>query len=276
MAELSDLIANLDLFDLDATATTTASDNHHTLRKICTRGCDRPINVCLCKTIPTEPISTCTQVVILHHPHERRHKLATVPVLQKCLWNCEIIIGRRLSYGDSSILDSLYTDAIEKPNEPLRALFLFPGTGTLPSVEINQWKYSFGDANLNNHVLIAFDGTWKHAKEMVHASVPFLSKFAIQVCLNYDVGVHGGTIFDSDLILRKEPFIGCMSTMEAVARCLRVLESNGDVIELRMVEVLRAMVRFQACFLKPMKARPRLFKKGRVDEKKNVKSELPG
>ncbi|CAK9155602.1 unnamed protein product [Ilex paraguariensis] len=243
MAELSDLIANLDLFDLDATATTTASDNHHTLRKICTRGCDRPINVCLCKTIPTEPISTCTQVVILHHPHERRHKLATVPVLQKCLWNCEIIIGR---------------------------------TGTLPSVEINQWKYSFGDANLNNHVLIAFDGTWKHAKEMVHASVPFLSKFAIQVCLNYDVGVHGGTIFDSDLILRKEPFIGCMSTMEAVARCLRVLESNGDVIELRMVEVLRAMVRFQACFLKPMKTRPRLFKKGRVDEKKNVKSELPG
>ncbi|CAK9152466.1 unnamed protein product [Ilex paraguariensis] len=49
-----------------------------------------------------------------------------------------------------------------------------------------------------------------------------------------------------------------------------------DVIELRLVEVLRAMVRFQACFLKPMKLRPRLFKRGRVDEKKNVKSELPG
>ena len=64
--------------------------------------------------------------------------------------------------------------------------------------------------------------------------------------------------------------------MEVVARCLRVLESNRDVIELRLVEVLRAMVRFQACFLKPMKPRPRLFKRGKVDEKKTVKNELPG
>lgn len=99
----------------------------------------------------------------------------------------------------------------------------------MPSVEIDQWKSSFGDAGVNNYILIAFDGTWNHASEMVHASLPFLSKFATQVCLPYDVGL-GGTIFDSDLILKKEPFRGCMSTMEAVSRCLRGLEPNGNEV----------------------------------------------
>ncbi|GKC78143.1 DTW domain-containing protein 2 [Tanacetum coccineum] len=134
-------------------------------------------------------------------------------------------------------------------------------------MEINQWKSSFGDIDVNKFVLIAFDGTWKHAKEMVSASFPFLSKFATQVCLTYDVNVDGGNIFSNQLTLRKEPFDGCMSTMEAVARCLRVLEPNGVEIESRLVEVLRMMVKFQASFTKPINPRPKLLKKGKNDDK---------
>lgn len=125
---------------------------------------------------------------------------------------------------------------------------------------------------MRNLVLIVFDGTWKHAKEMVSASLPFLSKFASRVCLNYDVGVEGGNIFESDLILRKEPFRGCMSTMEAVARSLRVLEPRGIEIEERLISVLRAMVRFQASYLKPVKPRPKLLKKKRKEEEKKNSS----
>ncbi|GFP92158.1 hypothetical protein PHJA_001359900 [Phtheirospermum japonicum] len=106
---------------------------------------------------------------------------------------------------------------------------------------------------MDDPVLINFDGTRKHAKEMVLASLSFLSKFAIQVCLDFDAGSNGETIFDSELILRKEPFIGCLSTMEAVARCLRVLEPNDIDIESGIIEVLRYMVSFQACFLNPSK-----------------------
>ncbi|GMP97470.1 hypothetical protein CsSME_00045709 [Camellia sinensis var. sinensis] len=101
-------------------------------RRICSRGCERPINVCLCDTIPSEAISTATQVVVLQHPHEHRHKLATVPLLSKCLLNFQILIGRRLRLGHSPLLDSLYNAAIQNPNQPFRAIYLFPGTGDVP------------------------------------------------------------------------------------------------------------------------------------------------
>lgn len=145
----------------------------------------------------------------------------------------------------------------------------FSGTDSSPAIDISKCQSSLCGSYISKYVLIAFDGTWKHAKEMVQASLPFLSKFAVRVCLDYDVGIEGGTIFDSELILRKEPFSGCMSTMEAIARALCVLEPHGVEIEGRLVEVLRAMVRFQACYLKPMKPRPKLLKRGKEDEKKN-------
>ncbi|MGS7457534.1 hypothetical protein, partial [Mycobacterium tuberculosis] len=59
----------------------------------------------------------------------------------------------------------------------------------------------------------------------------------------------------------KEPFGGCMSTMEAVARCLRVLETNGDEVEAKIVDVLKTMVKLQAGFLKPIKPRVKMLKK---------------
>ncbi|KAK6125208.1 hypothetical protein DH2020_041052 [Rehmannia glutinosa] len=243
-----------------AAAASCSGDHHQERRRTCTTGCGRPVSVCLCHTLPSTPIPTATKIVILHHPHERRHKLATVPILSKCL-NCEIIVGRKLKYGQSKLLDSLHDQACENPNFPLgRALYLFPGPKALPFVEVSRAYSSHDNVDNNDLVLIVFDGTWKHAKEMVLASLSFLSKFAIQVCLAFDDGVDGGTIFDSELILRKEPFAGCMSTMEAVARCLRVLERNGIDIESRIIKVLRAMVSFQTCFLKPLKPRPKLMK----------------
>ncbi|KAF7147751.1 hypothetical protein RHSIM_Rhsim03G0024300 [Rhododendron simsii] len=139
------------------------------------------------------------------------------------------------------------------------------GPDSSPAIDISKCQSSLRGSYISKYVLIAFNGTWKHAKEIVQASLPFLSKFGIRVCLDYD----GGTIVDSELILRKEPFSGCMSTMEAIARALCVLDPHGVEIEGRLVEVLRAMVRFQACYLKPMKPRPKLLKRGKEDEKKN-------
>ncbi|KAL3637231.1 hypothetical protein CASFOL_019530 [Castilleja foliolosa] len=233
----------MDLFEeTPAPASPPNDDHHHQRRRFCTTGCGRPINVCLCHTLPSTPIPTTTKIIILHHPHERRHKLATVPILSKCLRDCEIIVGRKLKYGQSKLLDFLHDQACQNPNSPInRALYLFPGPNASSIVETSRAYPRHDNADMDDPVLIVFDGTWKHAKEMVLASLSFLSKFAIQVCLDFDVGANGGTIFDSELILRKEPFAGCMSTMEAVARCLRVLEPDGFDIESRIIEVLRAM-----------------------------------
>ncbi|XP_071909253.1 tRNA-uridine aminocarboxypropyltransferase A-like isoform X1 [Coffea arabica] len=254
--------------ELDNHATAAVEDHHQPRRRLCEKGCERPINVCLCDTIPKKPIPTVTKIVILHHPHEQRHKLATVPVLKKCLDNCEVIVGRKLRYGDSELLDSLHDFAVENPDLPFRAIYLFPGKDALPLAEFKLPNSSAGDSDMINCVLVVFDGTWKHAKEMLHASLSFLSKFAIQACLDYDDRIEGGTIFESDLTLRKEPFSGCMSTMEAVARCLRLFEPNGLEIESILTEVLGAMVKFQVSFLKPVKPRPKVLKKTKEDDKK--------
>lgn len=94
----------------------------------------------------------------------------------------------------------------------------------------------------------------------MRSSEEFLSRFARRVCLDIDESVEGGSIFDSELILRKEPHGGCVSTMEAVARCLRVMELDGAAVEEKLIGVLREMVRLQAGFLKPMNPRPKLLK----------------
>lgn len=87
------------------------------------------------------------------------------------------------------------------------------------------------------------------------ASEEFLNEFATRVCLNVDESASGGSIYDSELIYWKEPFSGCVSTMEAVARALCVLEPNGLETEEMLIGVLREMVRSQAGFLKPVKSR---------------------
>ncbi|KAI4991876.1 hypothetical protein ZWY2020_040262 [Hordeum vulgare] len=55
-------------------------------------------------------------------------------------------------------------------------------------------------------------------------------------------------MFESELVVKKEPHKGCLSTMEAVARALRLLEPEGSgaQIEEPMIRVLRAMVAFQS------------------------------
>lgn len=118
--------------------------------------------------------------------------------------------------------------------------------------------------------LIVFDATWKHAKEMVRASEGVLRSIgALRVCLDtgFDETIGGGSIYDSELLLRKEPFGGCVSTLEAVARCLGAVEPDGMEIERKLIEVLREMVRLQAGFLKPVKPRPKLLKKNQTKEK---------
>lgn len=270
-------LANLDFSD----PTATTDENYNIRREVCTNCCNRPINVCLCNDLPSQPILTSTQIIILRHPHELRHKLATAPLLTKCLLNCRTIVGRRLRVGSSAILDSLHRAAIQNPNQSRRSIYLFPSvTDSSPSIEINEWKSFNSNKELDTGlVLIVFDGTWRHAKEMVSASSQFLSEFAVNVYLDFDARVSGGTIYDSDLVLRKEPFGGCVSTIEAVARSLRVLEPepHGAEVEGRLLMVLRAMVRFQACNLKPLKPRPKLLRKnGKKVEEKNKSLELSG
>ncbi|CAM6111712.1 unnamed protein product [Calypogeia fissa] len=352
------------------------------MRPTCSK-CDRPSRVCLCAQLPPKPIQTATKVVILQHPHETRQKLATVPVVSRCLANVDVIVGRRLQHGTSRLLDSLSSSSfpstssssspspspcrplkpveenaappspspsrILKPIEesttpprpppsspPLKptdkdaealvdeagwrcrscgrkktVLFLFP---TPSATELSSWvaqcvendvvengkphggsrrnggenfveqcgceeeevvgrdsgsQLGLGfkgrsvcgiDGESGHLILLIVDGTWQHAREMVKASMPFLSEFVEQVCFPHDITREGWGLGDSSSIIRKEPFAGCVSTLEAIARALGMLEPDGVLIEQTLLSVLRQMVYLQALHFAPLKPRPRLRK----------------
>ncbi|PKA65829.1 hypothetical protein AXF42_Ash017354 [Apostasia shenzhenica] len=233
-------------------------------REICWQGCGRPAAICICPFLPPSPIPTSTRLVVLHHPHELRgNKLATLPALSRSLLLFESVRGRRLRHGCSPLLDSLSLSP--SPSSPV--LFLFPSLCSSRSAQdLARWAADTPLAARSEPVLVVFDATWSHAREMVAASLPFLSRFALQVEIGggCDLGLEGASTFESDLVLRKEPWSGCVSTIEAVARALRVLEpdNRGAAIEEMLLAVLRAMVAFQARHLKPTRPRLRMRKKG--------------
>jgi DTW domain-containing protein YfiP len=217
--------------------------------------------------MPSSPLSTLTHVLVVQHPLESAHKLNTASVLTRSLAQADLIIARRLppdfQHGSLS------------PGSPTYSLF--PPSSSCPAVTLSQLReqlYALGGGGspARNVVgssapsvnLIVFDATWKHAKEMVSASEEYLKRNTTRVCLDgFDAEADGGSIFDSELILRKEPCAGCVSTAEAVARWLAVMEKDTPEIAEQLLEVLREMVRLQAQFIKPMKPRPKLLKKNK-------------
>ncbi|KQJ92340.1 DTW domain-containing protein 2 [Brachypodium distachyon] len=229
-------------------------------RAICHTGCGRPSRVCLCPHLPPSPLHTSTTVVVLHHPHAlRRNPLSTLPLLARCLANLHLLPGRRLRLSSTPLLP---------PPSPNPVLLLFPSPA---ATDLASWCRSTPPSARANTTLLLIDGTWNQAREMHAASLPFLSSFAVPVSLPVDSGVDGDSMFESELVVRKEPHKGCMSTMEAVARALRLLEpeGNGAGVEETMVSVLRAMVAFQAEHLQNRTVKPRV----KMRKKKDIKWE---
>ncbi|KAL6905649.1 hypothetical protein ACP4OV_003250 [Aristida adscensionis] len=229
-------------------------------RAICHAGCGRPSRVCLCPHLPPSPLPTSTTVVILHHPHAlRRNPLSTLPLLARSLSNLHLLPGRRLLPSSTPLLP---------PPPPSPVLLLYPSPG---AADLAAWCRSAPPAARASTTLLLLDGTWRQAKEMLAASLPFLSPFAVPVALPVDSAVDGDSMFESELVVRKEPHKGCVSTMEAVARALRLLEpeGRGAEVEEAMVRVLRAMVAFQAEHLQHRTVKPRV----KMRKKKEIKKE---
>ncbi|CAN6322579.1 unnamed protein product [Urochloa humidicola] len=207
-------------------------------RSICHTGCGRPSRVCLCPYLPRSPLPTSTTVVILHHPHAlRRNPLSTLPLLARSLSNLHLLPGRRLASSSTSLL---------APPSPNPVLLLYPSPG---AADLASWCRSTPPSARASATLLLLDGTWRQAKEMHAASLPLLSSLGVvPVSLPVDSGVDGDSMFESELVVKKEPHKGCISTMEAVAGALRLLEpeGKGEEIEEAMLRVLRAMVAFQA------------------------------
>ena len=76
---------------IDKSASSRAVKNYGRWRNMCDR-CQRPDKVCICSSLPKQPIPIETRLIILQHPKERKKATyGTVPIVCLCVENVHVI-----------------------------------------------------------------------------------------------------------------------------------------------------------------------------------------
>lgn len=258
-----------DYVDLEWFPDISDTDGHFvepTTYRDCDR-CRRPQSVCLCSALPRAPLKLHGKLLVLQHPSEARKRMATVPLLDLCLHDCTLIRGRKFSVEKTpGLRDVLHT--AKQLGTPIYVLF--PGSeardladivrlhGQISEcLQVQQAAAELHRTHKGSHsppwayLLIAIDGTWRQGKEIFKVLMPQLEGFQANV-------VH--LPLDSiprehwDCALKREPSLGCMTTTEAVARALGILEGRDDV-QAALLAPLRQMTSLQADFDPATRAR---------------------
>lgn len=153
-------------------------------RSICDR-CKKPSpQVCICSALPETPFTLQhSRVIVLQHPHERKRKNSSIPLISLCLdqsmkgadtddfdFSLYTVTGRYL--GEDIVLKSIWK-MINDPNEPL--YICYPNEDAVSLKELLSQKsvascrklddQNFKMKNIKS-TIIFIDATWSHAKEM--------------------------------------------------------------------------------------------------------------
>lgn len=151
-------------------------------REHCAR-CSRPPLVCYCASLPLAPLRTKrTQVLVLQHPHEKRHRqaISSVPVLSQVLQTADVVT---VAGNSPSSLSPVALEKLINGKQSYEALLiLFPDANahTL-NQEFVQTIAAEEKTSGESHeparvLLIVIDGTWTEAKKiMFHYRVVFES-----------------------------------------------------------------------------------------------------
>jgi len=217
--------------------------------------CQRPPSLCLCHVLPQPKYSTSTKLIVLQHPNERRKKnLSTVPLLRLVLEDVQVFGGYAFDPEDlPPVQDMLLRREGRKP------LLLYPGddaisldcfddmenreTGFRCNTKIKVEECNNGerdnDAENDDIMLIVIDGTWNEAKRIARDS-PLL----VQECQSVQFSSPDASLYDA---IRQEPEEHCLSTLEACAQALALLEPPSTAqttkeINDKLLSVLQAHV----------------------------------
>jgi DTW domain-containing protein YfiP len=181
----------------------------------CTR-CRMHSSLCVCPLIPR--LDTRTRLVLVIHRAEDRKPTNTGRLAVEAMPNSEVIVRGRAEEP---------ADAIAW-NESTRPLFLFPHEDAVPLESIATIA---GDDR--PVTLIVPDGNWRQASK-VRNRVPGMRDVP---CVSLPIGA------PSIYRLRSEAHPFGLATVEAIGRCLRVLEGDaGPEVERALLHVFRAMV----------------------------------
>ena len=157
--------------------------------------CQRPLDHCLCSLIPA--LGSRTRVILLQHPSESAHALNTARLAALGLSNAELRVGEVFDDLPALLATPEYRPAL-----------LFPGAEAQPLA-------AYGPVDEQPLLLIVPDGTWRKARKLLHLNPPLAALPRVTLA-------NGGV---SRYRLRKAPGPGALSTVEAIAQALQVLEA---------------------------------------------------
>jgi DTW domain-containing protein YfiP len=174
--------------------------------------------VCYCAQLTERP--TRTRVLVLQHPRERRVGIGTARMAQLALPNSLLRVG--INFADDPVVTALLAEAT-----PSYLLFPGPDARDVRTLALDQ-----------PITLVVVDGTWSQARTLVRSN-PALAALP-------RIAFTPGRPSAYDRI-RKEPADFCVSTIEALAEVLNVLEPDGEPFDPLLVP-FHAMVDRQERF----------------------------
>ncbi|HUS68388.1 MAG TPA: tRNA-uridine aminocarboxypropyltransferase [Kofleriaceae bacterium] len=193
-------------------------------RPMCAR-CRRPEVVCYCAHLPHLP--TRTRVLVLQHPREEWVGIGTARMAHLALPSSTLRVGVDFA------LDPVVVEALAGTTP---SYLLFPGRDAVDVRSIASEAASEGAAGAPVN-LVLLDGTWAQARTLLR--------------LNPAIGALPRIAFTparpSDYRIRRQPAEFCVSTIEALAEVLTILEPDGGPFE-RLLDPFRAMVARQQWF----------------------------
>jgi DTW domain-containing protein YfiP len=181
------------------------------------RICGIPPRFCVCANIVPEAV--CTRVVIVMHHTERHRSTNTARLLAHALQGAEI---RVRGLRDAPRPQARAVGTPQTPNAsgaPARRLLLFPRTGARPLT---------GDDR--GAVLFVPDGSWPQAQRIARRDPA--------MCDAEPVTLPGAPTSRFDM--RKAPHPGRLSTFEAVAEALGIVE--GPEVRVRLLALFEYFV----------------------------------
>ena len=173
-------------------------------RETCYR-CFWPKSLCWCASIT--PIATRTKFIFLMHPKEfKQEKAGTGRLTHLCLAGSELHVG--LSFDQNEKVQALVNDPANL------TMLVYPGPQAL---NLSRGDLPPVDRGGRRLVVLLLDGTWAAARKMLKLS-PTLQRLPRLMFT---------PTAPSRYIIKQQPQVGCLSTLEATHELLLALERTG-------------------------------------------------
>lgn len=183
--------------------------------------CGRSSQYCVCAWV--KRVETKTKILVLQHPQEPGVAIGTAPIIESCFSNSVVVTGlswsnlkkilrRDIVYQEWGVL---YLGSIRVEKLPDTGLYSVTDKGV---VRPDQKALL---AKLKG--IIVLDGTWSQAKTLWWRNAWLLKLQRLVIRSD------ATSLYDT---IRKEPRKGCLSSIEALAESLDILErADGHIQE---------------------------------------------